>query len=671
MKRKKFKILNDQLCISVEAIVEVLGEKMKKTIYKGIERYKNNQSSSYAYYEDPNNARFRYIIYSSLPEKTQNNILMHFSDPMHYYYMERFVEALPGYINDEDINYFYDIIRNTDIRLSSSRIDDLVRACGWLRMLSDRYMFDKFYYLKKPYLIQAARIIKEQNIYNLSISHWRSLDRKIAAWQAGGRQSLLPRKAGNTNAKKITDIGYKFLINIYASPLKPTIRDTWRQYNIQAEQRGWRQISEERVRQLINLPASRQIWMLGRDGSTATRNALERTIKRRRPSFPDALWSLDGLTVQLRYMEDGQVRSDLYAVIIMDVYSDNIVGHAIGTHETSTLVQAALRSAGRNTMYMPYQLQYDNSSANLSKEVSELMPRLAHFNFPTSPYNGKSKPVENLIGRLERFNLRHFPNFKGGNITSPSLSIKANPDFLEAQRKNKTLPSKQQAMAQFKLAILTHNNTKGSDGLTPIERYAKPHPKRRRMDVLTMVNAYWVTRRHKARYTKNGLTIEVDKKRYTYEVEASKGVEDMQFRTQWLGHKFTIKYDPDDLDQIHLYDGDTWIAMAVQKYEAPMALADREEGDGSIISDALDQRRQYINNMARQIREIQDQLEDEGLPVDLDHNILHKDAYNRMESDALDRIIRQTAAKNSLYNTKPNTIIDLYPDEEADGSIVE
>jgi len=672
MKGKKFKILNGQLCISIDAIVEATSEKIRNTIYNGIKRYKNELSSSYEYYYDPADKRKRFLVIDRLPSSTQDAILLHYNNPLYYYTAEHFTDALHNYIYTDDIAYFYNKTRQQKIKISSSRIDQLAEACGWLRMLSDQYLFGDFNENKKAYLYHAAQIISKRNIYGLRISHWRSLDHKINAWKREQRECVLPKRYNNQNSKRLPQPGYDFIIKTYSNPLKLSVRETWNQYLIQAKEQGWKTLGMERVRQIIQLPSSRQLWMESRNGSSVSRNALERTIKRRKPSFPDAMWSIDGLTVQLRYLEKGKVRSDLYSVLVLDVYSDKIVGYSIGTTETATMVQAALRSAGRNTMNLPVQVQYDNGSANLSKEVQDLLPRLAKFNFPTAPYNGKSKPIENFIGRLERLNLRYFPNFKGGNITSHSLAIKANPDFLEVQRKNKTLPSKDGAIAQFELAIATHNKTKGKDGLTPDERYKKEDKRRRKMDYLAMVDTYWVERKYKARYTKDGLTIEVDKQRHTYEVEERKGIEDMQFRMQWLGHRFTIKYDPDDLGQIHLYDNDVWIAMAVTKYEAPMAMVDREEGEGEIISDALYQRKLYEQTQRDILEAMGDRLEEAGISTDLDHNILKKDAYNRMEGRVLDDLLARTAIPDSKpKTTKKQAMIDLYSDDEADGSIIE
>jgi hypothetical protein len=671
---QKFSIINSSLCISVDALAEALGgdESAYNTVKRGLYNFRKNQSSYYTNHPDPSDHRRRWIVLDSLPPQPLQALRFHYPDPHLYYYSSQFSEALDLCLDPADSAHLYSLVRS-GFNITPQRIDDYCRSAAWLRLLAAldlRSLFSS----SDSYYRTALTVINSMQIPTFKISNVRVLQRKLKSWKYKGIDSLISNKYNNSNSQKINEIQIKFIINLYSQPIKLTISEVWRQYNIQAEHSGWQIISEERCRQIINDPANRQLWMISRDGTLAARNVLERTIRRRRPSFPDALWTLDGLTVQLRYKAvDGSVRSDLYAVVILDANSDRVVGWSFGTTETGTLVQAALRSAGRNTMMLPYQIQYDNSSANISTEVDDLMKRLSRVHFPTQPYNGKSKMVENFIGRLESYFLRHFHNFKGGNITAKSLQVRANPDYLESLRKNNQLPTVDGARAQFELAIRAFNATRGErDGMSPDERYKIAHPERRKMDYLTIVDAYWVTRREQVRYTKDGLTIQVDRQRYTYEVESDqRGIEDMNFRRKYLGDRFTVKYDPDDLTCLHLYQDDTWIAMASQKYEAPMAIADYQDGEGSIVSEALKQRRQYLQTIQDDHAAIVSDLKEEGLPVDLDFNLLHKDAYNRIEGRILDDLLTRSAVAPVRSKTKKTVPIDLYSDEEADGSVIE
>jgi len=617
------------MCISVDGCAAAMGIKYESalnTVKTGLKESRRDGRESYQCIPDPADARKKWIVVDSLPDLTRQRVQYYYGNIDQYYAAESWISVINMMILPADSVWYL------TQKLTEKKAEEHARACAWLRFADGNHDAQKYNSMQARYEMIIA-VLKIDKGHSLKLTNWRSLRNKVVAFKSDGRASLLSKKTGNDNSKKVTDVGRSFIINSYASPLKPTVRDVAHLYNEYAIVKGWKALTEERVRQIVIEPDIAQAIALVRHGQTVARNMYERTIKRMKPTFADALWTLDGFTIQLRYQVAGKVQSDLYCIGVMDVYSDRIVGYAVGTVENSMLVQQALRAAIRNTMMKPLQLQYDNSSANKSSEATELFGRMAKWAFPTAPYNGKSKPIENLIGRIEGHNMRHMANFKGGNITSHSLSIKANPEFLQSQ----DLPDMKTAIEQFMLIIDVHNNTVGKDGKTPMERYHTPNPLRRPMDYLAMVNAFWVERKDAVRYTKDGLIMEVNKERITYEVESERGVEDAAFRAEWLGTRFTVKYDPDDLEYISLWHEDKHISEARQKWLAPMAIVDMEEGDRERINKSLAQREEYILRLQESIKEHHKKVDaDKGLPTELNHYELHKDAYNRIEGKMID-----------------------------------
>lgn len=47
-------------------------------------------------------------------------------------------------------------------------------------------------------------------------------------------------------------------------------------------------------------------------------------------------------------------------------------------------------------------MNYDNSSANISATVNGLINNMSHVNFPCTPYSGRSKSVELVIGHFQQ-----------------------------------------------------------------------------------------------------------------------------------------------------------------------------------------------------------------------------------------------------------------------------
>lgn len=661
--------------MSVEAIAEAMGieyERAINTIWTGLKRSRKG-SESWQYRTDADDQRRRWIVVETLPGMTRQCVEYHYgNDLVQQCHSERLlVEALALIEPDDRAWFLMQKPRKGGIGIPAEKAAQLAEACGWLR-LSDSEFWATAWARRSEFFHSVVQVVAGRNLYGFKVSNGRVLERRLKRWQDEGRESLLPKNCGNCNAAKLCETQIKRIVSLYASPLKPSIQAVADIYNREAQERDWNTVDYERVRQILQFSDHRQIISLARHGKDAAKNELERTIKRRRPSFPDALWVGDGSTIQLYYKDKaGKVQSNLYAYAIIDAYSESIIGYAIGATETATLVQASLRDAVRKTGMTPYQLQYDNSSANKGQEAQQLFDQLARLHFPTAPYSGKAKVIEAIWGRMEQSNMRHFPNFKGGNITAKSRDARANPDFLANLMKSGELPSFDQVVAQFRLVVETMNNTVGKrDSRTPAERYRDANEQRTPMDYLTMVEAFWVERRNQVRYTKDGVGIEVDGKRYFYEVEVERGLESLEFRMKYLGDAFTVKYDPDDLEYICLYKDGVWIATARQKYEAPMARVDMLEGEGTIVSNSLTQRKAYWSQLQAEAESLENEMAALGFEP-LNHRTLHKDAYNRMEGALLDELLEATAIGVESTKREKTRRFKLYDDTEADGSIVE
>jgi hypothetical protein len=672
----RFQQIEGHLCISPAATAAALGiefERAMNNVKKGLERYRNGDTDSWQYYVDSDDARRRWIVLDALPNITRERVFNFYGDPALTYWSERLGQEAAARIIPQDRSWFLSVETYRGKRLEMEKVVQLCEACGWLRLTGSNWWLDKFDRYR-VFLDATVQALAPRNLYGLRLTNVRSLERKLKQWQTEGREALLHGHYvnGNANRRKLDDVAIRRIVQLYASPMKPSAAKVAEVFNQEAPSKGWEQVSYERVRQIINLPAHKQVIHLARHGKDAAKNAHERTMKRRRPSFADALWFSDGSALQLYYLDkDGKPRSDLYAYVVADAYSDMIIGWAVGYTETGTLVQRAFRDAVRKTMNMPHQIGYDNSGANKGKEAQQLFQHLAKLHFPSAPYNGKAKTIEAIWGRIEQDNLRHFENFKGGNITARSLNTRANPDHLQRLFRSGQLPAFEAVLAQFELAIEVHNNTVSKSlGETPRQRYAHPHELRAKMDYLLFVEALWVERSNKARYTKDGITIEVDKQRYTYEVESERGVEDIKFRMAYLGESFTVRYDPEDLDTIALYKSGVFIASANRKYEMPMARIDIEEGEGQIISKSLKQREEYWERLAREAQELHEGMEVLGFEP-LSHRLLHKDAYNRMEGEALDELIAAAAVVPvTPQQKKQEPRYRLYDDSDADGRVL-
>lgn len=666
----RFANINGRLCVSVEGLAaiwqDVPFEQAVNRVKKALERARKG-GQNYQHVVDERDMRKRWIFIDSLPEAVQGMLAQVYGDCEVAYNKELLRDQAAARVEDNDISFF--IMR----RMTKERAVDLAESCGWMRLSVSDYW--RRWESKMAFYEAVTAVLHDIQLYGMNVSHVSSLRKKIAGWKKYGRESLLHGNTGKIKANVLAMEPAKArIMDLYNSPLKPSARKVWEVYSQEAAAKGWHQYTYQRVCQILASPEARQIAIVARHGEAAARQLTERSVKRSRPSFPDALWSVDGTTVQLLYIDEkGRVCSDMYIVCVTDAHSRDVVGYTIGATETGALVQGALRDAVRRSGYAPLQLQYDNSSANKSAEAQSLFQKVGKLAFPTAPYNGKSKIIEPLYGYIEQGFLRHFPNFKGGNITAKTLDARANPDLIRQLVVNKEIPTREQAIAQVRLAIETYRNTVvKAHGQTPREMYAMQHPERRQLNKLNLITLLWVERSHMAAYTKDGITIEINGVRYTYEVEKSRGVEDMDWRIKHLGERFRVMFDPDDAREIALFD-DQWrlSAIAAQKWEAPMAKADSQPGDGAIIAESLQERQRYLDVLRRKARKIREEAETEDLPV-VDFQLLHKDAFNRMEQAELDKMLAETARIVEYEEPKQRRRRKaLYDDETADGSLID
>ncbi len=664
----RFTKINNELCVQVKALAEAMGidiDNAVNTVKRGMIRYRQGASDNWRYYTDESDARRNWIVVKALPDVTRLRLEHVYGDLERAYTLEVLPDMALLKVQPGDKEFFL------SMAYADAKAGDLARACGWLRLtVSDDWR--ESWGGKMASLKLAAMAISEQQLYGFRISNWRVLNRRCEMWKEGGRESLMHGQRGNQNAGKAPEdlqkVIHRRIVDLYASPLKPDAETVADVYNREAAERGWPQYTGERIRQILMKPDNKQIWQPARHGVNAARGLSEHIIKRRRPSYPDAMWSIDGTTLQLYSTESGKLLKEHYVVFVTDAMSDCVIGWGLGATETMQVVQRAMRMAIARSNRRPAYTQFDGSQANLSKEVKNLMTGLSTVGIKSQPYNGKSKYVERIIGVLEQHVIRYFRNFVGGNVTARSLRARANPDALK-QLLIETRITGEQLISQLALAVEVLNNTANSKGVTPAELYAKSDDRRKSIGYLEQVSLFWIKREKLYTYTPEGLRMEVGGERLFYEVTDRPGIEDMHFREAHLGDKFLVRYNPDDLNAINLYDrNDQWVATATQKHEYGATPEDWMEGEGSALHQLWQNRKAYIRKGLDERNAIREEMAEMGAE-ELSFELVHKDALNRLETETALRLLNDagmSAEKEPMRRQRK----PLYFDEQLSNNLL-
>jgi len=515
------------------------------------------------------------------------------------------INAITDQLTSLVVSYPYEIEELTNTHLyTPTECHQLARAAAWFRLIND---FDVHKARKLGFASIVdfrnevfKRCLNEQNANPVplikfkkgQITNERVLYRNAQDYKAEGIKCLIHAGVGNVNREMADTLVHAKMIELASNQVKYNWEDVSMMYNDWADNNNKPNMSTSAVKQYLNTPKIKKVWFYARHGKLAADNELQSFINRDKPSFPDALWSLDGSTMQLYYRNDkGEIKSELYVEFVTDANTGAIIGYSIAYTETAGMVEEALRNAINKYEYKPYQLQYDNSSANKAVVTKNLMDNMSRVHFPCEAYKGRGKYVEGIIGHFQQRVLRYNENFKGGNITSKSLNSKANPELLakfSGKNAEKQLPTFDQVIIEFNEAVAEWN-ARGEKrdsfgrwvGESKISRYTSiQHEKRAKMNYFDKISLFMIKQKDPYPYGNNGIVIEINKKVHHFIVpDGNDTPGDFIFANEHMFEKFIVKLDRENPDMISLYKDDIFITYAYNKEKLPSCVADMKEGN--------------------------------------------------------------------------------------------
>jgi transposase InsO family protein len=446
--------------------------------------------------------------------------------------------------------------------------------------------------------------------------------------------SLISGKTGNTNAQKLSIDQQALLVQLYSDAnAKPNFEQVWMIYTRKASEMislgHWTPdalIAPSTVRAFLNKSNIRQLWYEARHGYQEYRNVFEPVTLRERPSYANALWVIDG-TPSHRYFKHGDkgryFRFNIFPVL--DAHSWAVLGFWLSETENTEAVLGALRSACMVTGTLPHQVLYDNSSAIQSYRAQDAIDKISVVSFAASAGNARSKIIENFF---HLFN-QDVQKFRPGYTANPfalNINNRPNREALARMVKSEELVSAERALQQAIEDLTLWNNKprKFLAGLSPIAAYRRSveltRAKQRSFTETIDIEAFYtLPGEHKKirtieegrpklvqtfipqtyEFTNRGIDIVIAGKKLSYDIE------DAAFRAQFIGSRFTVKYEPNPErwtggapDRLLLYlQGAPLLwqgvhAAALHKSAFHMAVADYAPGEGAQLRAHLDRKKQ-------------------------------------------------------------------------------
>lgn len=475
-----------------------------------------------------------------------------------------------------------------------------------LELTGNRSLFIKQY--GKPYNRVWPETSRELNEIQEAVGcklprNYQSLKRVALKYSEESYASLISGKLKNSNARKNKQSEQDALVAELLGDGRNIDNETVaRLYNAVAARMGWPAITGGTV---ANYRKEHPECFAGRYGKKSLANEKLMQVKRTAPTAPMYFWCVDGWDTELFYQSratDSRGRSvTTYhhrptVVAIVDPFNKYIIGYAIGRHESPALIRQAFRNAFEHVKelfgayFRPWQLQTDNYGRGNLKAFYEACTR--HYT-PAAVGNAKAKMIEPFFGRFNRQYLRLLPNSSGHGVKS-SRKVQVSDDWIEMHKKD--FPDYEGCCRQLEKMIEFDRATKRDDYINRwIELDAED---RLTFDADDYLMAFGETADPRP-LRGDGVHLQIDGHRFAYDCH------DREFRN--YGHAtFFLKYDPSNMERVIAVENvgtqkepkEGGVRFVLErKYEQPMALKDRKEGDAQELQRVRDFNRDYVDDI--------------------------------------------------------------------------
>lgn len=482
---------------------------------------------------------------------------------------------------------------------------------------------------------------------------------KLNAYKRDGYVALISGKDGNENTLKITEEAGDQLIALKRSKVPVyTNAQIFVKYNEIAEKKGWKPLKS--VKSLVTYlerPEVKRRWYDAVHGELAAHQKYTRKHKTTLPSFRDSLWYADGTKLNLFYKaydEKGKLQVRTTQVYeVMDAFSETFLGYFISDSENYEAQYNSFRMAIQTAGCRPYEIVTDNQGGHKKLEATQFFERICHVFRFTAPYSGQSKTIESVFGRFQAQELHKDWRFTGQNVIAKSEGSRPNLEFVDANKEG--LFTLEELKIAYAKAREAWNNAKHpATGVSRIEMYQNSvNPETVEVDQLDMIEMFWLTTQKPSTFTASGITIEVDKKKYTYEVLDADKMPDLEFRRKHTFRQFYVMYDPLDMTQVRLYTKETngmrYIATAEPYVKVHRNLQEQKTGEMDFI------RKMDIRNKQERVN-----LQLEAAELEMAHGVAPEQfGLNRPKIKGLNFVTAEAMMDTAVKQSKPSKQVEI------------
>lgn len=520
---------------------------------------------SLEFIKDPKDKRASLFLFDSLPKRYATFVKEVFGEPMDYFNSQELKKLV---IEDRTAFDFFSSYRFADgTGLPTEHILNYTKAASWLNMLSTTNHKTTGHKTAAEFYAAIITILKAEDVPEIPRSYER-IKKAIKKYNNSKYEGLISTKFGNANREKLGRTQKAYIRSVYANTDKAQVllpvQVAWL-YNTKAKAEGWPQVSDRTVFNYINTSEVQILCAKERYGKKELLNIIP-VINRKRASFPNAMWGIDGTPLELAYREGTKV-GRLYVFSVFDHYSNKWIGVSISDTETGETVMKAIKNACVLGNCLPHQIQSDNGSAII--RCKEQLEQIATHFTPAKVGWARSKRVEAIQGHVNSTVLKWYENHTGANITAKSKDRGINPDEVK-----KKLPTKQELIRQiYEAQTIWNLRPSQKTGKSPNELYQHESAKPRFLGIEERIRLFGVPRKKPVTYTNEGITLKIEGEDVRFVVA------DVDFYVHNYGQKFLVKIDPEDTTMIGLFNPEDgrFVEWAFEKVLVPEAEIDHSK----------------------------------------------------------------------------------------------
>ena len=444
----------------------------------------------------------------------------------------------------------------------------------------------------------------------------RSLKRKYKDYMERGYTVLIHKNFCNKNSEKINDNAKVWVISRWADRVAvcTNMAQLLFEYNAMAKEKGWESLKEEKtLYKYLNKEGVKHLWYGHRYGDAASKEKFVYQHSTKLPTMRDSLWYSDGTKLNYFYLDENGNVATCQVYEVMDAYSEVFLGFHISKSEDYVAQYKAYKMAVQVSEHRPYQVGFDGQGGHKKLKAGNFLTKLARLAIKTKPYNGKSKTIESAFGRFQSQFMKQDWFFTGQNITAKKQESKVHREFINANKKE--LPTLEQVKEVYAKRRREWNEAvHPKTGVPRIEMYrSSENPNTSKINIWDMVNLFWVLREKPIKCNAYGISFTEQKQKYTYVVYRDDNLPDVEWLKNNIDKKLYIKFDPENMSSIYLYEKDAlglrFVAEARTKIEIHRAKQEQESWENKYYQNI-----EKLNKASRMATDekMDDMLESQG-----------------------------------------------------------